>query len=88
MKSPSRPKPTTKPKPKSKRQPQLTERRHRADASGRAPYAPERGAFDGKGKQKRSPISTESQSLHRSGRGFKTKVTIPPNTTGTGEQSS
>ena len=69
-------------------EPPRTERRHRADPSGRAPYTPERGAFDGKGKQKRSPISTQTQSLHRSGRGFKTKVTIPPNTTGTGEQSS
>ncbi|MGH9415487.1 MAG: hypothetical protein ACRD01_02570 [Terriglobales bacterium] len=66
----------------------ISQRRHRAAANGRPPSLPLRGAHTGKGKQKRNVISTSSQSLHRSGRGQKARVDIPPGVTGTGEQSS
>ncbi|MGH9466122.1 MAG: hypothetical protein ACRD1Y_02085 [Terriglobales bacterium] len=49
---------------------------------------PLRGASTGKGKQKKHVVSNTSQSLHRSGRGQKAHVDIPPGVTGTGEQSS
>ena len=44
------------------------ERRQRADVTGRASYVSPRDAFTGKGKQKRSPVSTTGQSHQRSGR--------------------
>ena len=42
--------------------------RRRASPDGLLPYTPLRGAFTGKGKQKRSPVSTTGQSRRRGGR--------------------
>ena len=58
-------------------------RRHRATPDGAAPFTPLRGAFSGKGKEKRNVVSTTGQSRRRGGRA-RNNTLLPPAAGGTG----
>ena len=65
-------------------------RSRQSSANGIPAYNAPRGAFTGKGKQKRDVVSTTGQSRRRSSRSRNQtlSISLPPGTTGTAEQSS
>lgn len=69
---------------KSMSRPRPFSRPSRPDGS--PAYNAPRGAFTGKGKQKRDVVSTMNQSLHRNSRAKKAPAPLPAGVTGTAEQ--